>query len=316
DKFSNHTSSWKVTAEGPVLTTFECPYEINDVDYIQRITVYNQLKKIDFEYEIPNWKGVKSRQLSFALPINSNTATISYDVPMGIATVYQSELQARPGGWGWDGTYAQKPEEIHPRESQNFVTASSKNFGLTLSSSLAVFDWIDPTRDAVRYPVLQAVMLTSQKSCHGEGPWYFQKGKHIFRFSITSHQPGWKNGFAFGIGNNHAVYSISPVVDKKGVLPEQLSFFQSSSPYSLITAIKKADGDDEVIVRVVNMDNKAVKNTIKLFKNIHSLKKSSLIEEIGAALEIHGNDINIPLNKSSIETFKIGLINKNNKLTQ
>ena len=316
DKFSNHTSSWTVTAKGPVLTTFECRYQINDVDYIQRITVYNQLKKIDFEYEILNWIGVKGRQLSFALPINSNTATISYDVPMGIATVHQSELQSRPGGWAWDGTYSQKPEEIHPRESQNFVTASGNNFGLTLSSSLAVFDWIDPTRDAVSYPVLQAVMLTSQKSCHGEGPWYYQKGKHTFRFSITSHQPGWKNGFAFGIGNNHALYSLVPVADNKGVLPEQLSFFKSSSPYSLITAIKKSDSDDEVIVRVVNMDNKFATNTIKLFKNISRLKKSSLIEDAGETLKINGSEIKMPLNKSSIETFKIGLINKNNKLAQ
>lgn len=314
DKFSNHNSSWTITAEGPVLITFECRYQINDVDFIQKITVYNQLKKIDFEYEIPDWKGVKGRQLSFALPLNSNTATISYDVPMGISTVHQSELQVRPGGWAWDGTYAQKPEEIHPRESQNFVTASSKNFGLTLSSTLAVFDWIDPTRDAVSYPVLQAVMLTSQKSCHGEGPWYYQKGKHTFRFSITSHQPGWKNGFAFGIGNNHALYTLVPANTKKGLLPEQLSFIKSSSPYSLITAIKKADGDDGVIVRVVNMDNKPVKNTIQFFKNINWLKKTNLIEEDISVVKIDSKEIKIPLNKSSIETFKIGLINKNNKL--
>lgn len=314
DKFSNHTSTWTITAEGPVLITFECRYKINDVDLIQRITVYNQLKKIDFEYEIPDWKGVKGRQLSFALPINSNTAIISYDVPMGIATVHQSELQMRPGGWGWDGTYSQKPEEIHPRESQNFVTASSNNFGLTLSSTLAVFDWIDPTRDAVSYPVLQAVMLTSQKSCHGEGPWYYQKGKHIFRFSISSHLPGWKNGFAFGIGNNHALYTVAPVSDKKGILPERLSFFKSSSPFSLITTIKKADSDNGVILRVVNMDNKPANNTIQLFKNINSLKKTNLIEAGGIALKIHGNEIKFPLNRSSIETFKIGLINSNNKL--
>lgn len=306
DKFSNHTSSWTITAEGPVLITFESRYEINGVDFIQRITVYNQLKKIDFEYEIPDWKGVKGRQLSFALPLNTNTASVTYDVPMGIATVNQTELQSRPGGWAWGGTYWQKPEEVHPRESQNFVTASADKFGLTLSSQLAAFDWIDPTLDAVSYPVLQAIMLTSQKSCHSEGPWYYQKGKHVFRFSISSHQPGWKNGFAFGIGNNHSLYTVPGILDKKTSLPEQLSFFQSSSPYSLITAIKKADSGDDIILRAVNMDNQSIENTIHVFKDMKWLKKTSLIEDEREMVEIHGKEINIPLNKSAIETLKIG----------
>jgi len=306
DKLSNHPSVWKIINDGPVLVAFECRYKINGVDFIQRITVYNRLKKIDFEYEIPDWKGIKGRQLSFALPLNTNAASISYDVPMGMATVNKTELQSRPGGWAWGGTYWQKPEEIHPRESQNFVTATTENFGLTLSSQLALFDWIDPTVDAVSYPVLQAIMLTSQKSCHAEGPWYFQKGRHVFRFSISSHQPGWKNGFAFGVENNHSLYTIPVVSNKKTSLPEQLSFFKSSSPYSLITSIKKADSGDDVILRIVNMDDHNAENTLHLFRNLTRLKKCNLIEEEEETLDIHGQDIRMPLYKSSIETLKIG----------
>ncbi len=306
DKFSNHAASWKVVNDGPVLVTYECRYQINEVDFIQRITVYNQIKKIDFQYDIPHWKGVQSRQLSFALPLNTNAATISYDVPMGMSTVNQTELQTRPGGWAWGGTYWQKPEEIHPRESQNFVTASNQKFGLTLSSQLAVFDWIDPTRDAVSYPVLQAVMLTTQKSCHGEGPWYYQKGKHTFKFSISSHQPGWKNGFSFGMGNNHSLYSV-PVRPKKGnSLPEQLSFFKSSAPYSLITTIKKADSGNDIVLRVVNMDNQKTDNTLHFFRDVKALNRCSLIEDVEADLKLQGQAINLPLSNSAVETLKVG----------
>lgn len=306
DKFSNHFSIWKVICDGPVFVTYECRYKINEVDFIQRITVYNQIKKIDFEYEVPSWKGIKMRQLSFVMPINSNRAEISYDIPMGMATVHQTELPVRPGGFAWDGTYWQKPEEIHPRELQNFVTASTEKFGLTLSSQVTMFDWVDPTRDAVTYPVLQAVMLTTNRSCHGEGPWYCQKGRHVFNFSVSSHQPGWKNGFSFGIGNNHPLYTVSAPSNKKGYLPERQSFFRSTAPCSQITAVKKADSSDDIILRIVNMDNQNTNGTLRLFKNARQLHRCSLIEEDETDLKMHGQEIDMPLKKSSIETLKAG----------
>ena len=41
--------------------------------------------------------------------------------------------------------------------------------GVTMSTNLAVADWIDPGRESVDYTVLQGILLSSHKSCHGEG---------------------------------------------------------------------------------------------------------------------------------------------------
>ena len=49
-----------------------------------------------------------------------------------------------PLGWSWEGTYRQLPAEINPREIENFISASDENSGVTLSTNLAVADWIDP----------------------------------------------------------------------------------------------------------------------------------------------------------------------------
>jgi alpha-mannosidase len=305
DKMSNHSSAWAVTNDGNVFTTFENRNKINGVDFMQRITVYHQIKKIDFEYEVPDWKGVKNRQLTFAMPINTNAATIDYDVPMGMATVNKSELQFRPMGWAWGGTYWQKPEEIHPRESINFISANSNDFGVTVSSQIAAFDWIDPTREAVAYPVLQYIMMTSQKSCHGEGPWYYQKGRHVFNFSLTSHKPGWQNGYAFGVGNNHAFYTINGKKNSNGSLPETQSFFSSSSPFTKITAIKKADDNNDVIVRMVNMQEQNNAIDFLIFKNAAMVQEATLIEEATKKLSINGKALQLNIPKSSIQTFRI-----------
>jgi alpha-mannosidase len=306
DKLSNHAAKWSRVSDGPVLTIFENRNKLGSDDIIQRIIVYRQLKKIDFEYELPNWKGIRSRQLNFALPLNMQAANISYDVPMGMAAVHETELSMRPGGWAWGGTYWQKPEEIHPRESQNFVTATADKVGITMSSRIAVFDYIDPTRDAVSYPVLQAVLLTTQKSCHGKGPWYEQRGRHVFRLSISSHSPDWKHAFAFGLGNNHPLYAAGAVRGKASTLPERMSFFGSSAPGTMITAIKKSDeNNNDLIVRVVNMDKAAQPNEIHLFKPATGLKKVNLIEEQEETLTPQGDTIRQNIGGASIETFAI-----------
>lgn len=305
DKMSNHQSAWKIINDGAVSTTFENSGKMNEVDFIQRIIVFHQVKKIDFEYEVPDWKGVKNRQLTFAMPLNTNEARIDYDVPMGISTVYKSELKMRPMGWAWGGTYRHKPEESHPRESLNFVSASSNDIGVTLASQIAAFDWIDPTTDAVSYPVLQFIMLTSQKSCHYQGPWYYQKGRHVFNFSLTSHQPGWTNGYAFGVESSHSLHTANASKNKNGSLPGTKSFFASSSPFTKITAIKKADDNNDVVMRIVNMkeENDAVE--FSCFKNIDLLQEASLIEEPQKKFNDSGNSFKITVPKSAIQTYKI-----------
>jgi len=306
DKLSNHPARWSRTHDGPVFTVFECRSTLGKDEIVQRITVYRQCKKIDFEYELPDWQGIRSRHLSFALPLNMSAADIRYDVPMGMAAVHGTELSMRPGGWAWDGTYRQKPEEIHPRESQNFVTAAAGDMAVTMSSRMAVFDYIDPTRDAVSYPVLQAVMLTTQKSCHGEGPWYYQRGKHVFRLSISSHHSDWKQAFSFGMGNNHPLYAVTTIPPRKPSLPARLSFFGSTTPGTLITAVKKADNSDKIILRVVNMDKVPQQNEIRVFREIKDLKKVNLIEEEEETLTPDGDRIKGNIGGARIDTYSLG----------
>lgn len=307
DKLSNHRVSWKIIEDGGLFTIFQASYEINNVDVIQRIKVYHHEKKIEFEYDIPYWPGVKNRQFRFALPINSDKASVSYDVPMGVSTVDKSELKMRPGGWAWGGTYRQKPKEIHPREVQNFVSANAAGFGLTMSSGISVFDWIDPTVDAVSYPVIQAIMISSHKSCHGQGNWYLQKGAHSFKFAIATHKPGWENGYSFGIENNHDFYTIKK--DKKtdhGNLPTSLSFIKSSSPFVQITAFKKSDKGSGVILRSVEMKGKDENVSFEFYKSFKNAQKVNLIEEdAGKFIGGNSNLLKVRFRNNSIESYKI-----------
>ena len=48
------------------------------------------------------------------------------------------------------------------------MTANGEGLGFTMSTDLVTADWIDPSIESVDYPVLNAVLLSTHKSCHGK----------------------------------------------------------------------------------------------------------------------------------------------------
>jgi len=299
-------SSWSLVESGAVYSKFKSEYKMKGFSVEQFITVYHQKKQIDLEYYIPDWAGEHNRQLRVMFPLNMEKgAQISYDVPMGMVHVGKDELTMRPGGSSWEGTYLQKPEEIHPREIQNFMTANGSGFGFTMSTNVVTTDWVDPSMNSADYPVINSVLLSSHKSCHGEGNWYHQKGSHSFKFSITSHNEGWKNGFHFGVAANHPLLTIVRAGKQKGKLPSEKSFVSTSNPFAVITAIKKAEDDNDVVIRLLEAEGISKNIKLNLDKEIDKIAKTDLIEENPVYLKQSGKTIGIQLGKDAVDTYKL-----------
>lgn len=299
-------SSWSLIESGAVYSKFESEYKMRNFTVKQYITVYHQQKQIDLAYDIPDWPGEHNRQLRVMFPLNmAEDAQISYDVPMGMVHVGKNELTMRPGGSAWGGTYRQKSEEIHPREIQNFMTANANGFGFTMSTDIVTADYVDPSMNAAPYPVISAVLLSTHKSCHGEGPYYHQKGSHQFKMSITSHEEGWKNGFHFGVAANHPMWSVNKSGKQQGVLPAQKSFVSTSNPFALITTIKKAEDDNDIVLRLLEAEGKDKRVEITLFKDVKGIDQTDMIEEQAKPFGLSGKQLQLDLGKSAVETYKM-----------
>jgi alpha-mannosidase len=302
---SSQNSGWQLKASSDLSSVFESETKMRNFTVRQTITVYHDQKRIDFEYDIPDWTGEHNRQIRAAFPLKMNSAAITYDVPMGTVTVGRDELKNSPLGWSWEGTYRQLPAEINPREIENFISASDKNSGVTLSTDLAVADWIDPGRESVDYPVLQGILLSSHKSCHYLGNWYHQTGSHHFRISFTTHEPGWKNGYQFGVEENHPLLSVTKEKTQVGKLPEEASFVSVSSPFVRITALKKSESGNDLIMRMVEMEGSEKETEVRLLYPVKEILKTNLIEEDQENLGQGGSLLKINLRKNSIETLRL-----------
>jgi alpha-mannosidase len=306
EKASSQNSQWAMIETGPVKDVIQTNYSFADCNVVERIIFYRDFKNIDFEIDVRNWKGNHNREIRMALPLNLLKSQIAYEVPMGILKVSENEMKGLPGGWTDYGKYDQNAAEIHPREVQNFITANDSKTRITISGSVAVWDYIDPTSNPVDYPVLQPLILATRKSCHWEGNWYEQKGDHSFKFSFTSQKPDFARYWQTGIGANHPFYTVYDAAQNSDAnLPDEKSFFSLTSDNALISAIKKCQDDNSVIIRLYDMEGKDTSLQLNVPFNISKVRHTNIIEEPGEFIRPNSNSIKIKLGKYSIETFKI-----------
>ncbi len=321
ERASTHNPRWEINESGPIYTTYTFTRQMQYALLVQRLIFYHDVKRIDVEISLYNWIGMKSREYRMMLPVNlPQNAQIAYEVPMGVVEVGKSEVEgAVTSGPVYKGTpddesnifqlgpaYLDVCATIHPREVQNFISAVGENFAVTMSSSVAVCDYIDPSLSAAPYPMIQPILLASRKSCHSKGNWYLQGGNHHYHFSIFSHTPDWRDGRKAAVAANHDLITVvdaEPLPDAH--LPPTQSFASISADNVTITAIKKSEDDDSVTVRVVEMEGND--STADLYLNfpIQRATVTNLIEEDPQPLALEGNVLPVIIGHHAIETFKL-----------
>jgi len=295
DKVSNHSPRWTVKENGEVFTSFFLRSKIRNAVIEQTVTLYHQLKKIDFDVAILNWEGLLYREYRMMLPVNMVNGKVAYEVPYGVLEVGKDEM---PGAAG--ERYYVENKDQRPRGIGNWIGVSGNDFGVVLSSSVAVADYQDPTDQPAANTILQPILIASRKSCHGQGNEYLQIGDHYFHFSLTSHKPGWKQGYRFGQAANEKLLTcFAPKAYQDAALPQTFSFFDIQNDHVVVTAIKKCEDDESLIIRLYNTGDQI--ETIKLSTKYTPkiIFRTNLIEE---ELE----QVNeMTLGKYAIETFKI-----------
>ena len=225
EKVSQYDPSWTCSEFGPVRKSWEFTQQTKFASIRQKITLYENLKQIEFNVDILGFSGEHYREYRMAFPLNQTQSQIAYEVPMGVVEVGKDEIKGAAGFSKPDQIYSTECVKVHPREVQDWFNASSNNISVNITSSVAVFDWIDPTTGSNPYTILQPVLLASRRSCHGEGNFYLQPGNHSYTFTFTSGTGTWKNSIQSG---KQANMPLQPLVvnaqKKQGGLPENQSF--------------------------------------------------------------------------------------------
>lgn len=295
DKTSFHAQPWQVIENGPVYISLKMRTPIRDAVIEQTLRVYHHTKKIDMDVDILNWNAVLYREYRMMWPIIFNKPSLSYEVPFGALTVGKDEM---PGAAG--ERYYMENCKQRPRSIGNWMSVAGDKCAVTLSSSVAVADYIDPTDLPVDYTVLQPVLLASRKSCHGMGNDYIQPGDHSYQFSLTSHGVGSKTREEFGVSANDPLISVyNPVRYENASLPEEISFISIDNPNVKVTTVKKCEDDNSLIIRMYNCTDNDETVNLRMAVQPKEIIHTNLIEEELESVR------HISLGKYAIETYKL-----------
>lgn len=306
EKLSQYQPKWNCTEYGPVKKSWEFSQQTKFATIHQTVTLYENLKQIDFQVDVLGFSGERYREYRMAFPLNQNEAKIAYEVPMGVVEVGKDEIKGAAGFSYGTQDYSTECSKVHPREVQDWFNSSKNNVSVTVSSSVAVFDWIDPTDSSNNATVLQPILLASRKSCHSQGNYYLQPGNHSFHFSLTSSRGDWRGSTSTGKQQNQP---LAPVVVNvpavRNGLPSSYSFASTDASTVQISTIKKSEDENSLIMRLVDRQGMTTNANIKWFGQVNEVTKTNIIEEEDQPMNKSATGISMKINPFSIETIRI-----------
>lgn len=304
EKSSQYGGTWNVVENSVVREVRELKSTFNDACVVQRVVMYKQTPKIDFEYDLEGFTGEPYREYRAAFPLNQENSQVSYDVPMGVVEIGKNDLSRTAGQAG--GLLYDTPLNTTPlRECGDWFSASSVGVNVSIASSVSVFGFKDPTDDPVPYTVLQPVLLASRRSCHYAGNHYLQAGNHSYTFTFRSSAGDWKTANQAASGDVGGFYTVvAPSVNPSGSLAESDSFISCSAPNIIISAVKKCDDDHSLIVRCYDIEGVNTRATLQLPKAINKGLHTNIIEEPIAPVVTKDREATVSIGHYAIETFK------------
>jgi alpha-mannosidase len=135
-----------------------------------------------------------------------------------------------------------------------------------------------------------------------------QSGDMLFRYSITSHEGNWIGGqprdFGWAAGNPLIPVTVDGKSD--GDLPETLSFCQVDQPNVMLLALKRAEDDEGIIIRLNETEGSDTEVNLTLpMMSIEKVFETNLVEENKRPMDFQGQTINIPIKGFGLKTVRI-----------
>ena len=295
DQVSVHAPGVEIIENGSVFTTYRVKQQILHAIAQQDITIYHQLKRVQFDHKLLNWDGTLYREFRTAYPVNMENATITYDVPFGAVQVGRDEIHTA------GERYTALCKDVHPRAIMDWISASDQDMTITLSSSVAAADWIDPTQENSK-AVIQHLLLASRKSCHWEGNLYSQEGSHSYSHILTSTPPGDPSGSLMAEQYNEPLFVVyNQERAAKAGLSQEESFFTAKGNDVIVSAIKKAGDSDGVVFRLYNREGKSTDVDVSSWFDYKRIYQTNIIEEDPKEVK------QLSLGKYAIETLLLDM---------
>ena len=269
-----------ITEVSPLRAVLHVERQFQSSTLAQDIVVYDGIPRVDIVNNI-DWHE-KHILIKAAVPVTVDSPTATYEIPYGAI--------ARPTTR--NNSIEQAMFEV---PALRWADLSDKDHGLSLLNDSKY--GYDGKGNVLRLSLLRGPVWPDPNA---------DQGTHTFTYSLYPHAGDWKQAQTVrrGYELNYKLQAIQ-VDAHTGALPAQHSFVSVDAPNVVLTAVKKCEDDDGLVLRFYEWAGKKTDVKLTLPPGATSAREANLMEAPGAALPITNGTLTVPTNPYEIKTIEV-----------
>ncbi len=128
---------------------------------------------------------------------------------------------------------------------------------------------------------------------------------HTFEYAVQTHDGDWRQAEVYKKAQEFHHLLLPIQADSNGELAPEFSFLKLSPNNLILSALKKAEDDDGVILRFFETRGVATEAEVELFKELKRLTLVDLLEREEKELPFTENRFRLKVNPFEIVTLKL-----------
>jgi len=274
----------KLVESGPLRAVIRVKNHFQNSTFIRDITLYAGVPRVDVKTQV-EWHE-KHILLKVAFPLSAHNDNATYEIPFG--SVQRPTTRNTP---------AEKAQFEVP--AYRWADISDGKHGLSLLNDSKY--GYDAKGNVLRLSLLRS---PDYPDPHAD------EGHHEFIYSLYPHGGDWKEALTVrrGYELNYKLLATAPS-KHDGVLPPEHSFLQIKPENVIVTALKKAEDENSLILRFYEWGGKTGDATISLPEKVQSASETNLMEKKIGDFSLAGSELKVPIKPYEIKTVKVQLSN-------
>jgi len=219
--------------------------------------------------------------------------------------VIERQVVRTPDNWYWG-----RPNPVLPMH--RFVSFSDGTRGITfLNDGIREYEAMEDDDRTVALTLFRAFTFRNSPILDTWDVYPEMKlsqcpGEMTFRYNVYPHRGDWAAAEVVREADHINVpLEVAEVGPHKGDLPKQMSFLQIAPANLALSAFKKAERNDDLILRVFNPTCQEIQGAITFWKPIKRAWITNLNEERRGELVPQGNELPLAVGKKKIVTIEL-----------
>lgn len=270
----------KLTESGPLRAVIQVKNHFQNSTFLRDIILYAGVPRVDVKMMV-EWHE-KHILLKVAFPLSAHNDKATFEIPFGSVE--------RP-------TTRNTPAEMAQFEvpAQRWADISDSKHGFSLLNDCKY--GYDAKGNVLRLSLLRSPEWPDPHA---------DEGHHEFTYSLYPHGGGWKDALTIrrGYELNYKLIPL-PFGNHQGALAADHSFVQAQPDNIIVTALKKAEDENALVLRFYEWAGKEGEVTVQLPPGAESAVETDLMEKPVGNLSVHDGAVSVHTKPYEIKTIKV-----------